>query len=149
MGAVMSIFDASAPNDNDETLAYLRIILAGSKGSTRAQQSRRGPLEVTSLAQPQSRRFVGIPLIVGVAVSITIRAPSGSPFQRRNLHGCLSRYDLPAPARGRSNRPRAGPKRSGAGPSRHDTAPALLEPFSVKWIRFSASTMNSPKEEAS
>ncbi len=75
MGPVMPVFDASALNDNDETLAYLRIILAGSRDTTGAQHSRRGLVEKASLPQPHSRRVVGLPLIVGIAVSITIPSP--------------------------------------------------------------------------
>ena len=72
----MPAFDASALNDNDEHLADLRIALAPPQSSTRAQRNRSGSLEIASLAQPQPRRFSsGIPLIVGVAVSIMFRTP--------------------------------------------------------------------------
>jgi hypothetical protein len=70
----MPAFDASALNDNDEDLADLPIALAPPQGSARAQRSRSGSLEIASLAQPQPRRSSsGIPLIVGVAVSIIFR----------------------------------------------------------------------------
>ncbi|WP_457092401.1 hypothetical protein [Microvirga sp. P5_D2] len=70
----MPAFDASALNDNDEDLADLHIALAPPQGSARAQRIRSGSLEIASLAQPQPRRFSsGIPLIVGVAVSIMFR----------------------------------------------------------------------------
>ncbi len=72
MGPGMPVFDESALNDNDETLAYLGSILSESEGSTRAQRSRHGLVEVTSLVLPRYRHVVCIPLIVGVAVSITI-----------------------------------------------------------------------------
>ena len=71
----MLAFDAYALNDNDEHLADLRIALAR-QGGAQAQRNRSGSLEIASLALPLPRRFSsGIPLIVGVAVSIMFRTP--------------------------------------------------------------------------
>ncbi|MGO4526122.1 hypothetical protein AB4097_14800 [Microvirga sp. 2MCAF35] len=74
-GPVIPVSDASAFNDNDEALAYRRIVVSGSEASTQAQHSRRGKVDITLPAQPHSRRFVGKPLIVGIAVSITVPSP--------------------------------------------------------------------------
>ncbi|EIM28819.1 hypothetical protein MicloDRAFT_00024630 [Microvirga lotononidis] len=71
----MPVFDASALNDNDETLINLRAILARPRENTQAQPRPRQRAEALPLAQSQSKHFAGIPLIVGVAVSITLPSP--------------------------------------------------------------------------
>ena len=67
----MPVFDASALNDNDEALAFLRAVLAPPEGNTRLQRQVGGsPLATSDAQHPDRPRSSGIPLILGVAVSI-------------------------------------------------------------------------------
>ena len=67
----MPVFDASALNDNDEALAFLRAVLALPEGNTRLQRQVGGsPLATSDAQHPNRPQSSGIPLILGVAVSI-------------------------------------------------------------------------------
>ena len=68
----MPAFEASALNDNDEEMAFLWAVLSGSGARPRAPaaraMSRGSPGAPLSLRSSSS----GVPLIVGVAVSIIL-----------------------------------------------------------------------------
>lgn len=71
----MPVFDASALNDNAEALAFLRAVLTPPDGRATLQSQADGSPRIRPLTQPQRRRSAsGIPLIVGVAVSIMTAA---------------------------------------------------------------------------
>lgn len=69
----MCVMNASALNDNDETLAFLRAVLHPADGRAGHGRPAADMRRTGSMTQsPRVRSASGIPLIVGVAVSITI-----------------------------------------------------------------------------
>jgi hypothetical protein len=71
----MPIFCASALNDNDEALAFQRAVLAPPEGRERPQHhTSRLPCAAADARSPYTRSCSGVPLIIGVATSITITA---------------------------------------------------------------------------
>ncbi len=70
----MPVLDSSALNDNEESFAFLRAVLAQSEPRKTRRQHWDGSLrQAASDAEPLCRHSAsGVPLIVGVPVSITI-----------------------------------------------------------------------------
>ncbi|WP_262265751.1 hypothetical protein [Microvirga yunnanensis] len=67
----MPTFDSSALNDNDEALAFLRAVLAPPEGHAKSHHhTGPSPFAAADARPPCTRSSSGVPLIVGVAVSI-------------------------------------------------------------------------------
>ena len=68
----MPVLDASALNDNDDALAFLRAVLVPREGAR--TESHAGRRFFCLFRRPASQQplMLGIPLIVGVVVSISM-----------------------------------------------------------------------------
>ncbi|QFU16324.1 hypothetical protein [Microvirga thermotolerans] len=85
----MPIFDSLAVNDNDEAQAFLRAVLAApARRAAPRHPDEDARLFGVGIGAPPRHARPGVPLIVGVAVSIAVVPPaesSTSSFCRRRL----------------------------------------------------------------